>query len=703
MQGSYSYPLVIASLFIATIASYTTLDLVGRIATLGKTTYRSYWLIGGAIAMGLGVWSMHFVGMLSYSLPIPLGYDPAITFYSLLIAASVSYFALNLVTRRDLSFRRLMFSGVIMGLGIASMHYTGMAAMRMEPEIEYTMTILIASVIIAIVASIAALWMANALRGAQPGRLWLRRFGAALLMGLAITGMHYTGMAAAKFPADSICRAASDISASWLAVSVGGATLSILAITVVLSVLDARLESRTNRFVERLQHQATHDALTGLPNRTFLVERMEVAIASSSTGEKRFAVYFIDLDGFKAINDSFGHSSGDAVLKDLAQRLRSVVRKHDIVARFGGDEFILLVEDIPDIEAAAHIAEKVLASFRNDFELPGVRMPISPSIGISIYPRDGDNVDELLSRADAAMYEVKSSGRNNYRFYERSMNAATLRNITIQQSLVSAMKDGQFFLHYQPKFTCVDRIILGAEALLRWRHPELGMVSPVEFIPIAERSGQIIRVGQWVIEEVCRQLNAWQAEGLQIVRIAVNLSQIQLRSPSLVEDILGVTERYGIVPALLMFEITESVAMENAEETRKTVDKLKEAGFNLAIDDFGTGYSSLSHLQEFGVHQMKIDRAFVQTLAAGDKNGISIVSAIIGLAHALDMEVVAEGVETHAQLEMLQELRCDQTQGFLLAKPMLGADFIQLLNAPPGNHTDDIADHAANAASASMT
>ncbi|HEY8607006.1 MAG TPA: EAL domain-containing protein [Noviherbaspirillum sp.] len=690
LQGTYSYPLVFASLFIATTASYTTLDLVGRIATLRNSARRFYWLVGGAIAMGLGVWSMHFVGMLSFSLPIPLGYDTAITFYSLLIATLVAYFALDLVTRGELSFLRLCSSGILMGLGIAAMHYTGMEALRMQPEIEYTLTILVASIVIAIVASIAALWMAHALRTARPGLLWLRRLGAAVLMGIAITGMHYTGMAAAQFPIDSVCRAATGVNTSWLAISVGGATLSILAITVVLAVLDSRHESSTDLLVERLKHQASHDALTGLPNRTHLSDRIKAAIAASRESGNRFAVYFIDLDGFKAINDSLGHNVGDAVLKELAQRLQNAVRKEDLVARFGGDEFVVFVDRIPGVEVAAQIAEKLLDAFKSHFELPGATMAISPSIGISIFPDDGDNVDVLLSHADAAMYVVKGNGRNNFRFFETAMNEATLRTITLQQGLRTAMREEQFFLHYQPKFDRTGSRIVGAEALLRWRHGDLGMVSPAEFIPVAEKSGQIVAVGNWVLEQVCRQLRDWQDRGRVVTRIAVNLSQIQLRSPNLVDDILGITGRFGVAPSLLMFEITESAAMENAEETRKTVDKLKAAGFDLAIDDFGTGYSSLSHLQEFGVHQMKVDRAFIRTLAEGNKQSRSIVSAIIRLAHALEMEVVAEGVETTEQLKLLQELQCDQTQGFLLARPMMGEDLSRLLN-PGLQHDEDIA------------
>ncbi len=686
LHATYSVPLVLASIFIASLASYTTLDLASRISSLGKQTHRLYWRTGGALSMGLGIWCMHFVGMLSFSLPIPLGYDFGITAASLLIAIAVSYFALHLVTRGDLSTAILLWSGTLMGIGIAAMHYTGMAALKMSPPIRYNPYIFALSVLVAIAASTAALWITSRLRVRAAGQAQRRRLAAALVMGGAIAGMHYTGMAAANFPANSICTAAADISANWLAVTIVGATCSILTITLVLSVLDARLEIRTNAFIESLknvnealQHQATHDALTGLPNRLLLFERVQHAIDGAERSEQRFAVYFIDLDGFKAINDSLGHAVGDALLKELAQRLRQCVRKEDTVARLGGDEFVVLVDHLPDAGMAGHIAEKLFECFQADFLSEHAGMRISPSIGIALFPDDGASPDELLSHADAAMYEVKTSGRNNYRFFEGSMNTSTRRAIEIQRSLPAALRNREFFLLFQPKFDCNSKRIRGAEALLRWLHPQLGLISPAEFIPIAERSGQISGIGHWVIEQVCRQLQEWGAAGLKATRIAVNLSQIQLRSPQLVDDIVAVAARHHVAPHMLMFEITETVAMQNAEETMRTIEKLQRAGFELAIDDFGTGYSSLSYLQRFGVQQMKVDQSFISNLTDTAK-GRTIVAAIIRLAHSLNMEVVAEGVETPAQLALLQELHCDQTQGFLLGRPMPGSEFIALLN-----------------------
>ncbi len=481
--------------------------------------------------------------------------------------------------------------------------------------------------------------------------------------------------------------AARDISTSWLAFATGGTTLSILCITLVLTVLDRRMEARTAAYIrslqnvnEKLQYQATHDALTGLPNRVLLFERIQHAIDAAHRRTNLFAIFFIDLDGFKGINDTLGHAAGDILLKQFAVRLKLSVRKEDTVARLGGDEFVVMVEDLPDTDMAAHIAEKLFNCFQEEFELGQTRLRVTPSMGVALYPEDGQNVDELLSHADAAMYQAKSNGRNGYRFFESAINAATLRAIAIQRALPAAIVNNQLHLHYQAKFDGKTGEVLGAEALVRWDHPQLGAISPGEFIPIAERSGHIGNVGQWVLEEACRQLRAWQDEGMKTVRIAINLSPVQLRAPHLVEEILSTTQRFEISPHMLMFEITETAAMQNAEETMRTIERLQNAGFEMSIDDFGTGYSSLSYLQQFGVQEMKVDRSFIRDINLTPKSR-SIVAAIIRLAHTLDMKVVAEGVETAEQLQMLRDLECDQTQGYLLARPMEASGFIALVNS----------------------
>jgi diguanylate cyclase (GGDEF)-like protein len=677
------------SLLVATLASYTTLDLTRHINHLGNSRHRQYWLLGGAFSMGIGIWSMHFMGMLAMSLSIPLGYDALITVVSLLIAMVVSYFALFLVTSGTLSTRKLTGGGALMGLGIASMHYTGMFALKMFPAIEYDPAIFALSILIAVVASIAALWIAFTLRAANLSRLLLRRAGAALLMGVAITGMHYTGMAAAHFLPGSVCIAANGIDLHWLAALILLATVAILGLTLVLSLFDARLDISEKRYTSSLEaanaqllRQATHDALTDLPNRIVLDERIQHAINSSERGNRRFAVYFMDLDGFKAVNDSLGHRIGDRLLKELAVRLRNNLRKEDLVARFGGDEFVILVEDVIDGANAAAIAEKLFDSFAEEFDLLESGLTVSPSIGIALYPENGETIEALLKNADAAMYEAKAAGRNTYRFFEPSMNLAARRSMQIQRGLHVGLRLNQFSLDFQPKFDCSRGHLLGLEALLRWHHPELGQVSPDEFIPVAERAGLIGRLGQWVVEEACRQIRAWDAEGAAQVKVAINLSVNQLSSVDLADDMADILNRYGVAPARVMFEITESVAMHDTEANIAAVGRLHSMGFDLSIDDFGTGYSSLSYLQKFAVGQLKVDRSFVKALDRKDEKSLAIVSTIIGLAHSLKMEVVAEGVETREQLELLIEMKCDQVQGFLLGRPAAGAAILEQFLGP---------------------
>ena len=681
LQASYNPLLVMLSLLVATLASYTTLDLAGRIGRLTDPRYRRYWLAGGAFSMGVGIWAMHFIGMLAMSLAIPLGYESWTTGASLLIAIGVSALALHLVTSGGMGFAKLVKGGVVMGLGIAAMHYTGMAAMQMQPGIDYNYWMVAGSVLFAIVASIAALWIAFTLRG-EHKYLLLLRIGAAGVMGVAITGMHFTGMAAAHFAEGSVCVSAGGLDPHFLAAFILLGTVAILAITLVLSVLDARMEQKEANYTsslqaanEELRRQATHDSLTGLPNRVILNQRIAHAIARAERNNARFGVFFMDLDGFKAVNDSLGHRVGDKLLVDLAQRLRDVLRKQDLVARFGGDEFVVLAEDLDEATSAATVAGKIFECFSEDFDLQDSGMVVSPSIGIAIFPENGFTTEALIKNADSAMYEAKAAGRNTYRFFEASMNLAAQRTLQIQRGITTALREHQFYLDFQPKFDTAEGGLLGLEALLRWRHPQLGPISPAEFIPIAERAGLIARLGQWVVEEACRQIRLWDAQGALPVKVAVNLSVNQLSATQLAEEMYAIVRKHGVAPARLMFEITESVAMHDTEANMRAIRKLQTLGFDLSIDDFGTGYSSLAYLQKFAVGQLKVDRSFVGALDRNDEKSLAIVSTIIGLAHSLKMEVVAEGVETDEQLRLLSEMKCDQVQGYLLSRP-IGAEAV---------------------------
>lgn len=680
MQSSYNPWLVALSLGVAILASYTALDLAGRIAI--AETRRILWLAGGAVTMGVGIWSMHFLGMLAFALPIPLGYDLPITALSLAIAIGVSFFALSVATRPTLGWRRLIAGGALMGAGIAGMHYTGMAAMRMEPQIDYQPLLFALSIVIAVVAAVAALWIAYSLRDEAARYITAKRATAACVMGLAITGMHYTGMAAAQFRPGAICRAASGVDAPWLATAITIFTLAILGLALLLSRFDAA-RNVLLRSVARLDGQllrlAALDPLTDLPNRKTLAECIGGAIESARRSGHMFAVIFMDIDDFKHVNDSLGHTVGDALLKAFARRLQECVRNSDTVARLGGDEFVLLVENLTSLSGAEDVAIKVLARMQEPVVAGDLRLVVTPSIGIALYPGDGTVAETLLRNADTAMYSAKHAGRNTYRFFEQRMNEAATRALEIQRALHDALTDGHFFLVFQPKFHGDGGGLAGAEALLRLDHPQLGSLAPLDFIPVAERSGQIVQIGFWVVREACERMREWSNAGLPPVSIAVNLSPRQLVETDIADKMLEIVTSAGIAPTRLMFEITETAAMADAEATAATIASFHAHGFEIAIDDFGTGYSSLAYLQRFRVKQLKIDRFFVNGLDRNGVEGMAIVSAIIALAQSLKMHVVAEGVETQTQLDALRLLMCDQLQGFLLGKPLNAVDFGLLL------------------------
>jgi len=687
MHGTYNLWLVALSLVVATLASFTALDLSGRLSLLTQAGLRRAWLAGGAAAMGIGIWSMHFIGMLAFSLPIALGYDLVITAGSLVIAVLVSYFALFVITRAKLTPRRLVAGGILMGFGIAGMHYTGDAAMRMKPGIQYDPVLVAVSIVIAIVASCVALWIARTLSDADQRHMIAKRLGAAVVMGIAITGMHYTGSAAAAFPLGSICGAANGIDGHWLAVTITLFTFAILTVTLMLSRFDARttlLAGSVSQLNGQIVRMATFDTLTDLPNRRTLTKRIEHAIQTARQQQNLFAILFMDLDGFKTINDSLGHTAGDEVLKAFAQRLLHCVRGGDTVARLGGDEFVVLLEHIASPDDAGHMAESVLERMRKGVWADKQPLQVTPSIGIALFPQDGETADTLLKHADAAMYEAKRSGRGAYRFFEASMNEAATRTLQIQHALHEALGADYFCLHFQPKFCGGNGELAGAEALLRLNHPEIGSLPPLEFIPVAERSGQIVQIGYWVARETCRQIRRWEALGLPAVKVAINLSPRQLAQPDLVATMLDIVRSEQVPCDRIMFEITETVAMQDAPRTIEMIGAFHANGFEIAIDDFGTGYSSLAYLQRFRVKQLKIDRFFTNGLDANGHEGSAIVSAIIALAHSLEMDVVAEGVETTSQLDKLKGLLCDQMQGFLLGMPLTAEAFGALLHAHTG-------------------
>lgn len=685
LSASYNSSLVFLSFLVAILASYTALNLAGRINSLrGKNIFG--WLTVGAIAMGVGIWSMHFIGMLAFQLPIPLSYDFQISALSLIIAILASGFALWQINRPQLPITHLAVSAVIMGFAIAAMHYTGMAALRMSPAIEYDIFLFIASIAIAILASGVALWIAFKLRK-DTRHTKIFRALASIVLGGAIVGMHYTGMAAANFPIGSICTAAADgIESSRLTIIVTGATLAILILALLTSVLDARLESQTAKLARsladansKLTQQTLHDNLTKLANRGFLEDRLKQMLADATREKNRFAIMFIDLDDFKTINDSLGHHTGDLLLIEVAARIRNSLREQDTVARLGGDEFVVLIEII-DPEDAAPVANKLVNIINQPFQINGYDFCISSSIGVAIFPEDGVTDHDLLVNADSAMYHAKNTGRASYRFFETSMNTNAHNQLQFIQDLRNALKRGEFYLDYQAKFHAVGGAVAGAEALLRWKHPTRGIIEPDDFIPTAEKTGLIVPIGEWVLNEACRQMRVWHDAGYSTWKIAVNVSAIQFRQDSLVELVAATLTRNHLPANCLILEVTESTAMYNVETSLLVLKKLSQLGVEISIDDFGSGYSSLLYLKRMPASELKIDRGFIRELSHGT-NDAAIVAAIIALGHALNLRIVAEGIETDMQQDFLTSLGCDTLQGYLMGRPVSPQQFMHEAHA----------------------
>jgi diguanylate cyclase (GGDEF)-like protein len=689
LTGSFNNGVVVLSILVAILASYTALALASRI-TASAGAAAAAWLVGGAFAMGTGIWSMHFIGMLAFSLPIPMSYNVLVTAESMFIAIVVSGFALFTASRSSLSLRNLAAGGILMGIGISSMHYTGMAAMEIVPGIRYDLALFAASIAIAIAASTAALWIAFTLRADGARRVYAR-LGAAVIMGGAIAGMHYTGMAAARFAANTICTGGSLADNSWMAATLAAITFLILCGTLSLSVLDARMESKTALMATslrqanaELQHLVLHDTLTKLPNRLLLEDRVQQAVEECRRTGAHCAVLFVDLDRFKTLNDSLGHFAGDVVLRTVAERLRASVREEDTVSRMGGDEFVILLRHVARAEDAGEVGRKIIDALSRPIVLNEHELRIGSSIGVSVFPQHGDSSTRLIANADAAMYHVKKSGGSSLAFFAPEMSTFFPKRLAMENELRAALEKNQFVLHYQPKVDVASGAVVGMEALVRWSHPQKGMIWPSEFIPLAEETGLIVPLGNWVLQEACTQARYWQRQGIADMAIAVNISGVQFQQRDLVKTVADALERSGLDPGHLELEITESVVMQNASQAIVMLGELHGMGVSLSIDDFGTGYSSLNYLKRFPIDKLKIDQSFIRDISPGSDDA-AIVQAIIAMAHSLRLRVVAEGVEHESQLEFLRGLGNDEYQGYLFSRPMPAGDVERRLLAGRGD------------------
>ncbi len=436
---------------------------------------------------------------------------------------------------------------------------------------------------------------------------------------------------------------------------------------------------------EQLEHLATHDFLTNLPNRILLNDRLNNAIARAGRYRHMCAVFFIDVDRFKEINDLHGHDVGDLLLKEVGQRLTASVREYDTVSRLGGDEFVIVLTDLADQESCKDIIERIRTVFQKPVKLEGRDLAVSLSIGVSLYPLHADSVEDLYKFADMALYRVKSEGRNGYRIYSPEDEALSHRTVALEKDLSGALERGEYEIYYQPIYDLASSGLAAMESLLRWRHPTLGIIKPMDFIPLAERSGFIVQIGEWVLAQACRQLAEWKRMGLGI-RLAINVSARQFTDPALVGKIMSALRENGLDPGLIDLEFTESTAMVDVNTTLDTVKRLKELGIGIVIDDFGSGFSSMAWVKHLNAKAIKIDRFFIQNLAH-DRNDSAIVKAIVAMAHSMGMRVIAEGIETEDQLaavknmrwENMEDLACDLAQGFLFSEPVPAPQAAELL------------------------
>ncbi|HBW95092.1 MAG TPA: hypothetical protein DEU90_00245 [Enterobacter asburiae] len=668
---SWDPVLIAISYLVAFIASFVALDSAGKIP-LSSRKAALFWRIAGGVTLGIGIWSMHFIGMLSMQMPMMMSYDLWLTLASLGVAVVASATALNIaVAGKKLSPFRLIFATAILSAGVVSMHYIGMAALMLDGSIIWDRRLVGLSVVIAVVASGTALWLAFRLRDKHKG-VFINRILAAFVMGAAICAMHYTGMSAAQFQemAHTLPGGIGELGLSiWVSVT----TLCLLGVMLIISLIDShrrtsRLTDNLHQLNRQLELQARFDALTGLANRHQMDLRMQDCLRSALLSKKPFAVIFLNVDHFKRVNDTWGHSVGDEVLIAVAQRITARLTREMTLARLGGDAFILLVPECDDDRLNA-LVTALLEDVRRPLSVCGHTLSTTISAGVSLYPQDGETLHELKLKADAALHRIKEDGRNGWAIYRAEMSTAIPAKPGFLQELSQALERDQFELWYQPTWHAGEKTIHGFEALLRWRHPEQGVVLPNLFIPSLEQTGLIIPVGNWAIEAACRQLHFWTEQGFSQWTLSLNLSPIQFEQPDIFQIVSSMLEKYSLSPSRLILEVTESTALKNLDRSIELLNAFNHAGIVVSIDDFGTGYSNLLMLSVLPAKELKIDRSFVTSMLENEKS-YKLVETIISIARTMEMNVVAEGIETEEQQAVLTRLGCDYLQGYLFSRPL---------------------------------
>lgn len=663
-------PALLMAFGVALLASFAQAYTLRKLDSEDKVVAAG-WGVGGTVALGSGWWSAELFALMGAAPSVQLRGEVLFACWGIAMASAGT--VLMAAALLPAGWRRGCILGVLLALAQGLTLRALVAAPALQPmlslEDERVQLVLLAGFPLCLLG--ALLMTVSARPEPEPVRRRVLSGVGVMAAGMGVMqAIAFTGLAQGTQPADG------DMLLSVAAAQRLGAAGALAVGMLLLSALvDMRSRGRTRELAaslhdanQQLRQLAFCDPLTGLPNRLLFEERLHIALEHVGRLPSGLAVLFIDLDGFKPINDSFGHAAGDEVLRQVGRRLEALAGERETIARVGGDEFLMLLEQPEDPTFAADQARRILRALNHAYKLPNaIEVSLSCSIGIALFPQHGP-MAKLIANADAAMYAAKGVGGTTFAFFEPRMDLDVREQVELQRDLRLAMERRELQLYYQPKVDSRTADVTGAEALVRWQHPTRGTVTPQQFIPVAERFGLIGGLGAWVIDEACRQVRAWLDEGLRI-RVAVNLSVHQLRQEDLVPRIRRALLEHQVEPRLLSFEITESVAMEDTAATLRAFSQLAHLGVMLAIDDFGTGHSSLAYLRKLPARQLKIDRSFVADLEHS-ADALAVVDAVVSLAHALGLRVVAEGVESEAQRDLLIGLRCDELQGFLIAKPM---------------------------------
>ncbi len=668
----YDSTWVIVSILVAVATCYAAVSMEELVFKAAYKKLEKSILVTSGLTLGLAIWAMHFIGMLASHLPEGYHFDISLTVLSYLIGATASVFAVWLTTRPTLPMPRLILGALFLGLGISGMHYTGMLALSVEHhQLRYDPLLVICSVLIAVCGSGLSCLFVFKYKTAVKYKTALKAV-VAILMAFSIVGMHYTGMAATYFDtgfAEALGSAHTE--QAVLLFSIIFITSLVFVAGFAVAVLEARLEERNQQLVrinKELATQSLHDSLTKLPNRLYLTDYAEVIFNHHRLREEKAAFLYVDLDRFKSVNDAFGHHIGDQLLIQMANRLHEKLSSSHKLFRIGGDEFVLISENT-DVNQAMLLAEEVLHFIQEAYLIATKEINISASLGIAMYPEHGTNLQDLLINADVAMLASKEQGRNTFTVFHSTTDQQDVRSQSkLINDLYKAVDEQQFVLFYQPKFTANYKVC-GIEALIRWKHPSLGLLTPQMFIEGAEKTGLIIPMGYWALEQACQQIQKWERSNSPFYPIAVNLSALQFENKKLFNVLEQLLEQYQIQPHNLILEITESTAMHHIDSSIRTLERLRKLGIRIAIDDFGTGYSSFLYLKDLPVDELKIDRGFLIDLQPNSKEE-AILESIIHLAARLGLIVTAEGVETQQQADILTNLGCNQLQGYLLGMPV---------------------------------